>query len=101
PACCSGPSARRRPSSPALSSGRMATSALDQPIRPDGSGPVPDPAAGGAATDDAGNAHCVEMTQVAKRFGENTVLDHLDLTVGAGEKLVIIGPSGSGKTTIL
>src|SRR5690606_32654658 len=84
-----------------LSSGGMAMSALDQPIRPDGGGPVPDPAAGGVVSDAAGKELSVEMSQVVKRFGDNTVLDHLDLTVGAGEKLVIIGPSGSGKTTIL
>jgi polar amino acid transport system ATP-binding protein len=43
----------------------------------------------------------VSMQQVVKRFGDNTVLDHLDLAVAPAEKLVIIGPSGSGKTTIL
>jgi polar amino acid transport system ATP-binding protein len=41
------------------------------------------------------------MRGVTKRFGDNTVLDGLDLDVASGEKVVIIGPSGSGKTTIL
>jgi polar amino acid transport system ATP-binding protein len=55
---------------------------------------VPDEVAGhpGAA---------VTMEGVTKAFGDNVVLDDLDLHVGGGEKLVIIGPSGSGKTTIL
>lgn len=43
----------------------------------------------------------VRMRGITKRFGDLTVLENLDLDVGAGEKVVIIGPSGSGKTTIL
>ena len=43
----------------------------------------------------------VRFSSVTKRFGDLTVLDELDLEVGAGEKIVIVGPSGSGKTTIL
>jgi len=51
--------------------------------------------------DDAGPPPMVELDGVVKRFGDNLVLDGLDLQAAAGEKLVIIGPSGSGKTTIL
>jgi len=43
----------------------------------------------------------VRMEGVTKAFGDNVVLDRLDLQVAAGEKIVIVGPSGSGKTTIL
>src|SRR3546814_18337993 len=43
----------------------------------------------------------VHMDKVVKRFGDNVVLDQLDLSVQSNEKVVIIGPSGSGKTTIL
>ncbi|REK12515.1 MAG: ectoine/hydroxyectoine ABC transporter ATP-binding protein EhuA [Actinobacteria bacterium] len=43
----------------------------------------------------------VAMRQVVKAFGENVVLNKLDLDVDPGEVVVIIGPSGSGKTTIL
>jgi polar amino acid transport system ATP-binding protein len=43
----------------------------------------------------------VEFREVVKSFGGNRVLDCLNLTINAGEKVVLIGPSGSGKTTIL
>jgi polar amino acid transport system ATP-binding protein len=43
----------------------------------------------------------VEYLDVCKHFGDTMVLEALNLSVGMGEKLVIIGPSGSGKTTIL
>ena len=43
----------------------------------------------------------MQFEQVVKRFGRNTVLDHLDFTVAPGERVTLIGPSGSGKTTIL
>lgn len=43
----------------------------------------------------------IRLEQVTKRFGDNTVLDHLDFSVDAGKHVTLIGPSGSGKTTIL
>lgn len=42
----------------------------------------------------------IRLEQVTKRFGQNTVLDHLDFSVD-GKHVTLIGPSGSGKTTIL
>ncbi|MHC6227384.1 amino acid ABC transporter ATP-binding protein [Pseudomonas sp. X10] len=43
----------------------------------------------------------IEVAALAKAFGDNTVLKHVDLQVSAGEVVVILGPSGSGKTTLL
>ena len=43
----------------------------------------------------------VRLEDVTKSFGDNVVLDGIDLTVNAGEALVVIGPSGSGKSTLL
>jgi ABC-type polar amino acid transport system ATPase subunit len=43
----------------------------------------------------------VRLEGVRKSFGDNLVLDGIDLSVGQGEVLVVIGPSGSGKSTLL
>lgn len=43
----------------------------------------------------------IELKGVTKAFGDQVVLDHIDLTVYRGEALAIIGPSGTGKSTIL
>ncbi|MFI9487005.1 ectoine/hydroxyectoine ABC transporter ATP-binding protein EhuA [Promicromonospora sp. NPDC052451] len=43
----------------------------------------------------------IEFQGVGKRFGDNVVLDGLDFSVAAGDRVTLIGPSGSGKTTIL
>ncbi|MFN5119589.1 MAG: ABC transporter ATP-binding protein [Cyanobacteriota bacterium] len=42
-----------------------------------------------------------EMRNLTMRWGERQVLDGIDLTLKAGERLVVVGPSGSGKSTIL
>ncbi|MGP3950210.1 ectoine/hydroxyectoine ABC transporter ATP-binding protein EhuA [Streptomyces sp. 7N604] len=46
-------------------------------------------------------AELIRFDQVTKRFGDATVLDHLDFSVAPGKHVTLIGPSGSGKTTIL
>lgn len=43
----------------------------------------------------------IQFQGVGKRFGDNVVLDGLDFSVAAGDRVTLIGPSGSGKTTIL
>lgn len=43
----------------------------------------------------------LEAQRLVKRFGEETVLDGIDLQVYQGEVLVVLGPSGCGKSTLL
>ncbi len=43
----------------------------------------------------------MRLEGVRKSFGDNLVLDGIDLSVASQEVLVIIGPSGSGKSTLL
>ena len=43
----------------------------------------------------------IELKGVSKAFGNNKVLDNVDLIINRGEALGIIGPSGTGKSTIL
>lgn len=43
----------------------------------------------------------LKLEGVYKSFGENTVLNGVDLDIKRGEVVVILGPSGSGKTTFL
>src|SRR5881296_2819851 len=43
----------------------------------------------------------VELRGIRKSFGTTEVLHGVDLTVHAGEHVVVFGPSGSGKSTLL
>jgi len=43
----------------------------------------------------------IEATGLRKAFGENLVLDGVDLDVAAGSVYALLGPNGAGKTTIV
>lgn len=43
----------------------------------------------------------VTFRGVSKRYGDNVVLNGIDLQVAAGEVLAVCGPSGSGKSTLI
>jgi glutamate transport system ATP-binding protein len=49
----------------------------------------------------AKSSRLVELDGIRKSFGDNLVLDAIDLTIDRGEVVVIAGPSGSGKSTML
>jgi ABC-type polar amino acid transport system ATPase subunit len=49
----------------------------------------------------AANGRLVELASVSKSFGDNLVLDGIELTINRGEAIVVAGPSGSGKSTML
>ncbi|MGG6241412.1 ABC transporter ATP-binding protein [Nodosilinea sp. AN01ver1] len=50
---------------------------------------------------ECGDEVLLELRGISKRFGDNQVLDNVDLTLYRGEAVAIIGPSGTGKSTIL
>ena len=60
-------------------------------------------AAGAAAIESPAqqNGPLLRLEAVRKSFGDNLVLDGIDLDVAPGEVLVVIGASGSGKSTLL
>ncbi len=43
----------------------------------------------------------IRVEGLCKAFGDNVVLDHFDLTLYAGENLVVLGKSGSGKSVLI
>lgn len=43
----------------------------------------------------------IEFRNVVKRFGDNTVLDHINMQVEKGDLVTLLGPSGCGKSTLL
>ena len=51
----------------------------------------------GTAIDQA----AINLAGLRRDYGEQVALDGVDLSLGAGETLVVLGPNGSGKTTLL
>jgi len=47
------------------------------------------------------SASIVIVESLVKRFGHFTALSDVNLSVAAGEKIVLCGPSGSGKSTLI
>lgn len=45
--------------------------------------------------------HIIDIEHLTKRFGDNTIINDLSLSVEKGEVVVLIGPSGCGKSTLL
>lgn len=46
-------------------------------------------------------APAIDVHGLTKRYGARTVVDHVDLQVGAGRICGFLGPNGSGKTTTI
>jgi len=45
--------------------------------------------------------HTIDLINLSKRFGEDLVLDNMNLYIRQNEFLTLLGPSGCGKTTTL
>lgn len=43
----------------------------------------------------------IEFIDIVKKFGDNTVLDHVSLSIEEGTLVTLLGPSGCGKSTLL
>ena len=43
----------------------------------------------------------IQMTDLTKKYGEKTAVDHLNLTVQEGEMFSLLGVNGAGKTTTI
>lgn len=46
-------------------------------------------------------SEAIELRGLRRDFGERTALDGVDVSLAAGESLLVLGPNGAGKTTLL
>ncbi|MGA7971998.1 MAG: amino acid ABC transporter permease/ATP-binding protein [Pseudolabrys sp.] len=79
-------------------------------IAPDETPSAPEPSTGSKSKPEerakraailASNNLAVDVSGLCKSYGDQTVLNGLDLTVRIGEVIAVLGPSGSGKSTLL
>ncbi len=47
------------------------------------------------------NEHIIELADLTKRYGNYTVVDHLNLSIRKGEIFGLLGPNGAGKSTTI
>lgn len=45
--------------------------------------------------------HCIKMQDIGVTFGEQTVLEHVDLHIHCGSLTAVIGQNGAGKSTLI
>jgi ATP-binding cassette subfamily F protein uup len=55
----------------------------------------------GLATDDVRTKMVIEAKDVAKRFGDRTIIKDFSLRIQRGDRIGVVGANGTGKTTLL
>lgn len=56
-------------------------------------------AASATPSHDLSTAPAIQLSGITKRFGSQTAVDALDLTIPRGQILALLGPNGAGKST--
>ena len=50
---------------------------------------------------DCGNACCLKIENLSVRFGDEVVLENINLHMHCGQMIALIGPNGAGKSTLI